>query len=405
MLLGALVLLGPLTKGAADLPPEFTALRAKAESGNAVAQYNIGLAYLQGRDIPTDLAEAYVWLSLATENGSTGKALETLLGQMTPTQVTEGKRRLMLRRSNKATSSSGAPAVTHRPANSEGVAGVRLEAELAALRSEKAALAADLIRAREATAEANEQANAEAKALVAAKASAAANDEAAAKAAAEITALRAEITRLESASALQAGMTERIARLETELSRATHAVSQLSRQKQELEVGLSKAERAEAETRAKAVEIAGELEKHRGERGRAVAALAHSSQGLLALRENFAAPHTQSGAQNEQLPREIAQVERRTISSPIASSEGAFVIAPPARPGVVPMPSQLAPVPTPVAPPPTPRVHTVVAGDTLSKISRRYYGTATRWGDILAANADVLRNGNAVAVGALLKIP
>src|SRR4051812_18603461 len=60
---------------AADLP----ALRAKAERGNAIAQYNLGLAYMQGRQTNADLVEAFVWLTLAADTGSTGKALETLV--------------------------------------------------------------------------------------------------------------------------------------------------------------------------------------------------------------------------------------------------------------------------------------------------------------------------------------
>ena len=56
-------------------PPEIVSLRAKAEKGNAIAQYNLGLAYTEGQQVPVDYAEAFVWLTLASENGSTGKAL------------------------------------------------------------------------------------------------------------------------------------------------------------------------------------------------------------------------------------------------------------------------------------------------------------------------------------------
>ena len=44
---------------------EFTALRAKAEKGNGIAQYNLGLAYLEGRGTAADPIEAFVWLSVA----------------------------------------------------------------------------------------------------------------------------------------------------------------------------------------------------------------------------------------------------------------------------------------------------------------------------------------------------
>jgi hypothetical protein len=73
---------------------ELAALRAKAEKGNALAQYNLGLAYTQGRLGPIDLPEAFVWLSLASERGTTGKALDSVLGSITDEQLTEGRRRL-----------------------------------------------------------------------------------------------------------------------------------------------------------------------------------------------------------------------------------------------------------------------------------------------------------------------
>lgn len=51
------------------------------------------------------------------------------------------------------------------------------------------------------------------------------------------------------------------------------------------------------------------------------------------------------------------------------------------------------------------RVHVVTGGDTLAKISALYYGTPSRWGDILAANRDVLGESNNLVVGRPLRIP
>jgi nucleoid-associated protein YgaU len=47
----------------------------------------------------------------------------------------------------------------------------------------------------------------------------------------------------------------------------------------------------------------------------------------------------------------------------------------------------------------------VVAGDSLAKISRTYYGTAARWDEILHANRDVIKNENVLPIGATLRIP
>ncbi|MFI5357630.1 MAG: hypothetical protein ACHQ4G_09865, partial [Opitutales bacterium] len=65
-------------------PSDVAALRIKAEKGNSIAQYNLGLVYVEGREVPVDLAEAYVWLNLASEGGTTSKALQDLVTNMTP---------------------------------------------------------------------------------------------------------------------------------------------------------------------------------------------------------------------------------------------------------------------------------------------------------------------------------
>lgn len=52
-----------------------------------------------------------------------------------------------------------------------------------------------------------------------------------------------------------------------------------------------------------------------------------------------------------------------------------------------------------------PRKHVVQSGDTLSTISKRYYGTPSRWIDIYQANRDRLRSENALKVGQEIRIP
>jgi TPR repeat protein len=54
--------------------PEIISLRNNAERGNAIAQYNLGLALATGRGTPVNLPEAYIWLTLAEEKGATGRA-------------------------------------------------------------------------------------------------------------------------------------------------------------------------------------------------------------------------------------------------------------------------------------------------------------------------------------------
>jgi len=61
-------------------------------------------------------------------------------------------------------------------------------------------------------------------------------------------------------------------------------------------------------------------------------------------------------------------------------------------------------LPTPV-PTPVPRTHEVVDGDTLSRISLEYYGTANRWQSIYEANRNVMRSPGSLSVGVTLVIP
>ena len=61
---------------------------------------------------------------------------------------------------------------------------------------------------------------------------------------------------------------------------------------------------------------------------------------------------------------------------------------------------QAAPTPTNA-----PRAYTIRAGDTLSAISKRFYGTPTRWIDIYQANRDRLSSESAIRVGQEIRIP
>jgi nucleoid-associated protein YgaU len=51
------------------------------------------------------------------------------------------------------------------------------------------------------------------------------------------------------------------------------------------------------------------------------------------------------------------------------------------------------------------RTYTVVAGDSLSKIAKRYYGDANQWRRIHEANRDQITNPDLIHPGQRLKIP
>jgi chromosome segregation ATPase/phage tail protein X len=73
-------------------------------------------------------------------------------------------------------------------------------------------------------------------------------------------------------------------------------------------------------------------------------------------------------------------------------------------PGSAPVPAAnaaIAPVPAPT----TTRTHIVATGDTLSRLSQRYYGTPSRWQEIYQANAGKLGTTGVLRIGVELTIP
>jgi nucleoid-associated protein YgaU len=73
--------------------------------------------------------------------------------------------------------------------------------------------------------------------------------------------------------------------------------------------------------------------------------------------------------------------------------------------------SSTAPEPAPpatanpsVAPGPT-RTYTVVAGDSLSKIAKKFYGDANKWKAIFEANRATVKNPDLIHPGQVLNIP
>jgi len=51
------------------------------------------------------------------------------------------------------------------------------------------------------------------------------------------------------------------------------------------------------------------------------------------------------------------------------------------------------------------QTYTVVGGDSLSKISKHFYGSANHWNEIFQANRDQLSNPDLIKPGQVLKIP
>lgn len=133
------------------------------------------------------------------------------------------------------------------------------------------------------------------------------------------------------------------------------------------------------------------------------------AKNALPLADQAAALHEQLRQTQDQLAAlatENNQLKTRLALG--AGSQGSgSVMASPTYPGTPAATAATTPAPAKSAPPPAaaPRTHVIVAGDTLAKISTLYYGTPSRWPDILAANRDVLRDEKSLVVGRSLRIP
>jgi TPR repeat protein len=137
-------LAAPLRGQEADLAQ----LRAKAEEGNAIAQSHLGLAYAEGKAVPRDPVEAYVWLRLAADNGGTSAALGALIRQMSIDELAAGESRLDERRRTLPTVVSGLRNASPSAASGGPAAAppARTEHRFAAMQEELSALRVDKAR-------------------------------------------------------------------------------------------------------------------------------------------------------------------------------------------------------------------------------------------------------------------
>jgi nucleoid-associated protein YgaU len=111
--------------------------------------------------------------------------------------------------------------------------------------------------------------------------------------------------------------------------------------------------------------------------------------------------------ENDSLKRELVTAQKRVqqLESIVSGARRVpTAVSAPRAPTVPQVQNSIVP---PVAPDPSsvPRSYTVQSGDSLSAISRKVYGTPTRWIDIYQANRDRMTSENALRVGQELRIP
>lgn len=115
--------------------------------------------------------------------------------------------------------------------------------------------------------------------------------------------------------------------------------------------------------------------------------------------------------ENENLKRELVAAEKRVSQLENVLEQARRMPQPQPSTRAAATPRQPVPDASPAAPSPppdpedVPRTYTVQSGDTLTTISRRFYGTPSRWMDIYQANRDRLASENALRVGQEIRIP
>lgn len=235
------------------------------------------------------------------------------------------------------------------------------------------------------------------------KADLAASQAASSKSADEATDLRKQLddakAKADAAAAVPAAApadsdaAKQLADTQDKLSMALHSFSVIQDEDTQLRTSLDKANSDNASLNV-------QLEAARASIASLQAQAAASAQ-VAAQVEPLRSQLRQSQDEEGRLAMENAQFRTRMALQ--ASGPGATRPAP-MRPGQAPEASAAPAQPAP-APAPAPRTYVVVEGDTLTKISRRFYGSSGRWEDILNANHDVVKDEKSLVVGTSLKIP
>jgi chromosome segregation ATPase len=321
-LAGCALGLAVLTATAATSPADLASLREKAEQGNAIAQYNLGLVYADVRDPAHDYAEAYVWLHLAAQSGATNRALGTIVELMTPAERAEGERRLQARVGH--TPAAPAPVITALPLDDRADT---LVGQIAALEADKRQLSEELARAWQE----NESLRAQTRGAGDQRQRLAIAESALATKDREIAELRARMTAAEE-TALAAGLAEareqsltlrqRLIALETErdalLHQSDQSSAQLSRQAVDLAEARRVAEAAEA-TGRRLVALEDELQQARGELTRAQRDFATQQEAARRSREELAATRDVLRQQAVELEQVQTQLRQRPDAAELAA--------------------------------------------------------------------------------------
>ncbi|HUG11983.1 MAG TPA: hypothetical protein VMM36_13265 [Opitutaceae bacterium] len=223
-----------------------------------------------------------------------------------------------------------------------------------------------------------------------------------AKLEADLATARSETTKLEAALA-KAGQenpapSAEIATLRQDRLRAEQARDQiraeLTAARSKLESNLAAAQTEARAAKAQIAKLEADLAAARSEARGGEAQFGESTAQLQDALAQANRDLTAEQIRNENLVRELA---RARPGMPLVSDN-----TPRAAPSRSPVSGPID-VPAPAAL--EPRIHTVSAGENLSIISNRHYGTPNRWREIFSANREVMQTEHHLVPGMQLRIP
>jgi nucleoid-associated protein YgaU len=219
----------------------------------------------------------------------------------------------------------------------------------------------------------------------------------------EKTALAGRVSEIATAQAEAARATAATAAVEEKLAVALRSYSALTKERDDLAASLAAAQAKPAPVASP--EFEARLRQLEADKAALTARLAESA----AMKEDLARATAAQAEAEEKLAMSLRSYtalakERDELAASLAAKPPLPVpTVAPTRPVVA--ATTPIPVPPTAKPAEAPRTHTVVMGDTLTRIALRYYGNANRWPEILAANRDVLRSERDLFAGRVLRIP
>ncbi|MBS0631536.1 MAG: LysM peptidoglycan-binding domain-containing protein [Verrucomicrobia bacterium] len=187
-----------------------------------------------------------------------------------------------------------------------------------------------------------------------------------------------------------ADLAQQLAETQDKLATALRSYSLLQTENDQL--------KADAATREAAVQAAADKTVSETQ-----AAAAKTTSDALAQAAALRDEVRQLQSQSAALAAENAQLRTRLA---LTGNPPGTTLVNPTRPGTA-AAAVLQPAPATPAPEaaPAPRTHTIVPGDSLTKISKKYYGTPNRWEEIMKANPGVIKNSESIPLGAVITIP